>query len=115
MKILTKLIFITLFAIIANCLFLSSCKKEKTTFYTSLLYAKTDWTVWTASLNSDRRKFRNFILPLYRFMNETTDRVPMADLINTDKAFIAGFSNRPVVGAYFIRLLEKKIGKELDK
>lgn len=37
MKILTKLIFITLFAIIANCLFLSSCKKEKTTFYTSLL------------------------------------------------------------------------------
>lgn len=101
--------------------------KKETDFYASNMntygcpldnrhnYAKTDWTVWTASLNSDRRKFRNFIMPLYRFMNETTDRVPMADLINTDKAFIAGFSNRPVVGAYFIRLLEKKIGKELDK
>lgn len=72
------------------------------------LYSKTDWTVWTASLSNDRETFRKFILPLYQFINETTDRVPMADLINTDQSTIVGFPGRPVVGGYFIRLLEKK-------
>ncbi len=69
-------------------------------------YTKADWTVWTASLNSDREQFRQFILPLYRFMNETTARTPMADLIHTDHADIVNFRGRPVVGGYFIRLLE---------
>lgn len=69
-------------------------------------YTKADWTVWTASLSDDRMQFRKLMLPLYKFMNETTDRTPMADLINTDKATIVGFAGRSVVGAYFIRLLE---------
>lgn len=69
-------------------------------------YAKADWTVWTAALNDDRGKFRKFILPLHRFMNETNDRTPMADLIHTDRANIEGFTGRPVVGAYFIKLLK---------
>ena len=71
-------------------------------------YAKTDWIVWTASMYSDRRRFRNFIMPLYRFMHETKDRTPMADLINTDRTDIAGFTGRPVVGGYYIRLLDKE-------
>lgn len=68
-------------------------------------YTKTDWAVWTAALCDDRAMFRKFILPLHRFMNETTDRRPMADLIHTDRAAVADFSGRPVVGGYFIRLL----------
>lgn len=71
-------------------------------------YAKVDWTVWSASLSADRMQFRKLMLPLYKFMNETTDRTPMADLINTDRATIVGFTGRTVVGAYFIRLLEKE-------
>ena len=71
-------------------------------------YAKVDWTVWSASLNADRMQFRKLMLPLHKFMNETTDRTPMADLINTDGKTIVGFTGRTVVGAYFIRLLEKK-------
>lgn len=70
-------------------------------------YTKADWTVWTASLAADRMTFRKFILPLHRFMNETTDRVPMADLINTDRATVAGFCGRSVVGAYFIGLIHE--------
>lgn len=41
-------------------------------------------------------------------MNETKDRVPMADFINTDRATIVDFRGRSVVGGYFIRLLEQK-------
>ena len=71
-------------------------------------YTKLDWTVWTASLTTDSMKFRKFILPLHKFMNETTDRVPMADLINTDKAIVVDFRGRSVVGGYFIQLLENR-------
>lgn len=71
-------------------------------------YTKVDWTVWSASLSADRMQFRKLMLPLHKFMNETTDRTPMADLINTDGKTIVGFTGRTVVGAYFIRLLEKK-------
>lgn len=69
-------------------------------------YTKADWSVWTAALSNDRAMFRKLILPLHRFMNETADRTPMADLIHTDKPIIKGFLGRPVVGGYFIRLLE---------
>ncbi|MDD3038304.1 glutaminase family protein [Bacteroides sp.] len=69
-------------------------------------YTKTDWTVWTGAMSRDRMTFRKFILPLHKFMNETGDRVPMADLINTDRATVVDFRGRSVVGGYFIRLLE---------
>ena len=45
-------------------------------------YAKADWTVWTAALQNDRLMFREFILPLYNYMNENKWRVPMADTYN---------------------------------
>ena len=71
-------------------------------------YTKVDWTVWTGALSADRTMFRKFIVPLHRFMNETGERAPMADLIHTDRPDVADFRGRSVVGSYFIRLLEKK-------
>lgn len=71
-------------------------------------YTKVDWSVWAGALSPDRMKFRKFVLPLYKFMNETKERVPMADFINTDQATVIDFRGRSVVGAYFIRLLEKE-------
>jgi hypothetical protein len=47
-------------------------------------YAKTDWSLFTAALADDSASFRKFILPVYRFMNETAHRDPMPDLYNTD-------------------------------
>ena len=46
-------------------------------------YAKADWTVWTAALQNDRLMFREFLLPLYNYMNENKWRVPMADRKST--------------------------------
>jgi hypothetical protein len=72
-------------------------------------YTKTDWIMWTATLSSDKVTFEKFIDPLYRFMNETIDRVPMSDWVYTDRPNQVGFRARSVVGGYFIKMLEQKL------
>ncbi|MDR1886281.1 MAG: DUF4965 domain-containing protein [Prevotellaceae bacterium] len=72
-------------------------------------YTKADWIVWTATLADDTETFGKFIAPLYKFMNETVDRVPMSDWYNTDNKRHVGFQARSVVGGYYIKLLEEKL------
>lgn len=72
-------------------------------------YTKADWIVWTATLSPDKTTFEKFIAPLYQFMNETTDRVPMSDWYNTDSKTHVGFKARSVVGGYFMKMLEEKL------
>lgn len=72
-------------------------------------YTKTDWIMWTATLSSDKVTFEKFIDPLYKFMNETTDRIPMSDWVYTDRPNQVGFRARSVVGGYFIKMLEQKL------
>lgn len=72
-------------------------------------YTKTDWIMWTATLAPDKATFEKFIDPVYLFMNETTDRVPMSDWVFTDRPNQRGFQARSVVGGYYIKMLEKKL------
>lgn len=73
-------------------------------------YAKADWTVWTAALQNDRLMFREFILPLYNYINENQWRVPMADTYNVvDQKTRVTSWGRPVLGANFIKLLEETL------
>lgn len=72
------------------------------------LYTKADWIVWTATLAPNQDTFRQFISPLYRFVNETQNRVPMSDWIWTDRPENVSFQGRPVVGGYFIKMLDSK-------
>lgn len=71
-------------------------------------YTKTDWIMWTATMADTMEEFQAFISPVYKFMNETTDRVPMSDWTYTDKPVRSGFKARSVVGGYFIKMLEDK-------
>lgn len=72
-------------------------------------YTKADWIVWTATMAKDKAAFERFIDPLYLFMNETIDRIPMSDWVFTDKPEHRGFRARSVVGGFWIKLLEEKM------
>lgn len=70
-------------------------------------YTKADWIIWTATLSEDTDTFQKFIDPVYGFVTETQDRVPMSDWYETPDANQVGFQARSVVGGYFIKMLEK--------
>ena len=74
-------------------------------------YTKTDWIMWTATLAKDKATFENFIDPVYLFMNETPNRIPMSDWVFTDVPNPRAFQARSVVGGYFIKMLEDKLSK----
>ena len=74
-------------------------------------YTKTDWIIWTATLAPDKATFMKFISPVYKFMNETVDRVPMSDWPYTDRPKRRGFKTRSVVGGYYIKMLENRLKK----
>ena len=68
-------------------------------------YSKSDWIIWTATMTDSDDQFEAFIDPLWKFYNETTDRVPMSDWFYTDKPEYCMFIARSVVGGYFIKML----------
>ena len=72
-------------------------------------YTKTDWILWTATLSESHSDFERFVRPVWKFMDETEDRVPMSDRYFTDSRKHLGFRARSVVGGYFIKLLADKM------
>jgi len=84
-------------------------------------YTKLDWTVWTATLTGDRTDFEAILNPVYDFLNETPDRVPMTDWYQTKSGKKEGFQARSVVGGVFIKVLydgavwQKWAGRDITK
>jgi hypothetical protein len=68
-------------------------------------YTKLDWTLWTATLTQDRADFETLLDPVWRFLNETPNRVPMTDWFDTQNARQQGFQARSVVGGVFLHML----------
>ena len=69
------------------------------------MYTKSDWIVWTATLADRQEDFEALIGPMWRFYNETVDRVPMSDWYFTHAPHRRGFKARAVVGGHFIKML----------
>ncbi len=68
-------------------------------------WAKLDWTVWTATLAEREEDFQALMEPLYAFIDQSPDRVPLTDWYLTTDARRRGFQARSVVGGIFIKML----------
>jgi hypothetical protein len=68
-------------------------------------YTKLDWELWTATLASNPQDFQTFVHPIFKFLNETPDRVPMTDWYDTITGKHIHFQARSVVGGVYIKLL----------
>jgi hypothetical protein len=71
-------------------------------------YTKLDWSVWTATLASTSEQFNAIIDPTYRWINETSSRVPLTDWYDTKTGKQSGFQARSVVGGVFIKALSDR-------
>lgn len=74
-------------------------------------YTKTDWILWTAALSPDRDTFEKFIDPVWDFYNETVDRLPMGDWVDTDAPTHRAMYARSVVGGFYMKLLADRLNK----
>lgn len=74
-------------------------------------YTKSDWVLWTAVMTDNKRDFKAFIEPMYRYAIETPSRVPISDWHDTNNAEKQNFQARSVVGGYFMKLLEKRLNQ----
>lgn len=68
-------------------------------------YTKADWTVWSATLNGSRPDFEAIVGRLYRFADETPDRIPLSDWYWTDTSRFRSFIARSVVGGFYLPFL----------
>lgn len=71
-------------------------------------YTKLDWSLWTATLASKPDQFKAIIDPIYKWIQETPDRVPLTDWYDTKTGKQVGFQARSVVGGVFIKALADK-------
>ena len=77
-------------------------------------YTKSDWLIWAASMADDTETFLKFSDPLWKWVNETTDRVPLCDWYYTDSRHMRGFRARSVIGGHWMKVLMDKYAPDGD-
>ncbi len=70
--------------------------------------AKVDWTLWTASLTQNREDFDALVDGVFRYVNESPQRVAIGDWYNTATGAFNFMHSRPVLGGAYLQLLYNK-------
>lgn len=74
-------------------------------------WGKTDDTVWSATMADSENDFQELIRPIWKYVNETSSRVPLGDWYETLNADYINFRARSVVGGVFMKSLEHDLAK----
>ena len=72
-------------------------------------YTKSDWILWCAALTNNYEDRAAIISPVYKYLQDTPDRVPFSDWYDTVTAKHENFINRTVQGGLFMPFLIQKI------
>ncbi len=87
-------------------LYKSKCNRYGVPLDSRSDYTKIDWLMWSTCVYRDEAYFNMVCESIVNMINETTDRVPIADWYYTSTASYQRFKNRTVVGGLFINLLK---------
>ncbi len=68
-------------------------------------YTKADWLVWCGSLTGRKSDLESLVAPIYRFLEDTPDRVAFTDWYEADCRLARSFKARSVVGGVFMPFL----------
>lgn len=74
-------------------------------------FTKTDWELWMASMARSDEEFALYVDHVWKFYNETVDRVPLGDLVETENPHYRSMHARSVVGGFFMKILADKLRK----
>ena len=77
--------------------------------------AKPEWAIWVATMAKSKRTFEQFVAPVYRYVNRTPNRVPLADIYFAHTGRRRANQARSVVGGFFMKLLADQLAAARDK
>lgn len=73
--------------------------------------AKPEWAIWVATMADSKEAFEEFLAPIYRYVCETPNRVPLADIYLADTGRRRANQARSVVGGFFMKLLADQLAR----
>ena len=72
---------------------------------------KSDWVMWTAAMAPSQLSFLQLSNPIWKYINETTSRVPVSDNHRSDSGNMWMFRARSVLGGYWMKCFMEKFKK----